>query len=144
MPAGELFINGQDAYTTYGVSLEDEAMSALMAPLTMKDDIVNESRLEHGTRRISAGAKVTEREISLPVHLTASSKSEFLTKYAAFRAMLEAGDVTITTSHELGVVYKCRYVSCTQYTQYLSGIAKLMLRLREPNPKDRTTQDISA
>ena len=138
MPAGQLYINGSDAYTTYGVSLSDEGIATLMAPLTMKEDIVNESRLEHGTRRVSAGAKVAEREISLPVHLTAKTKSEYMTKYADFRAMLETGTVNISTAHESGVVYKCKYVSCTQFTQYLSGIAKLMLRLREPNPKDRS------
>ena len=34
MPQEELFINGKDAYTTWGISMDDTALSALMTPAT--------------------------------------------------------------------------------------------------------------
>lgn len=143
MPAGELYITvGEteyDAYNQWGVSMSDTAISTLMAPCAKKEDIVNESRLEHGRRHTSAGNFLQERELSLPIHLAARSKSAYLTKYYAFRSALHGNEnFSIRTSHESGVIYHLRYVSCNQFTQYLNGMAKLMLRLVEPNPNDRT------
>ena len=142
MPQGQLYINGtgdsHDAYLQYGVSLSDTAIANLMSPPAMKEDIVNESRLEHGKRHTSTGNKMQERELSLPIHLIARSKSDYLTKYAAFLSVLQGVELTLRTSFQTGVVYHVRYVSCTQFTQYLNGMAKLMLRLVEPNPNDRT------
>lgn len=143
MPQGQLTINNNDAYNQWGVSLTDTALSALMQPLAMKDDIVNESRLESGRRHASIGAYVQEREINLPIHITARTTAIYLDRLAAFRAVLEAGGtVRISTSFEQGVVYRCRYVSCTQFTQFYAGAAKLMLRLVEPDPSDRGAQSI--
>lgn len=138
MPAGQLYINGQDAYTTWGVSLSDTAIANLMAPVPMKEDIVNESRLEHGRRHMTSENKVQERELNLPVHIVANNKADYLDKLYTFRMMLEGVAMDIITAHEPSVVYHCRYVSCTQFSQFLNGIAKLMLRLVEPNPNDRT------
>ena len=47
---GELFINGKDAYTTWGISMDDTSLSALMTPAPNKDLVENKSRLEHGKR----------------------------------------------------------------------------------------------
>lgn len=142
MPQGQLFINGtgdsHDAFIQYGVSLSDTAIANLMSPPAMKEDIINESRLEHGRRHTSTGNKMQERELSLPIHLIASSQADYLTKYAAFLNVLKGVELTIRTSFQSGVVYHLRYVSCTQFTQYLNGIAKLMLRVVEPNPSNRT------
>lgn len=48
MPQEELFINGKDAYTTWGISMDDTALSALMTPAPNKEFIENKSRMEHG------------------------------------------------------------------------------------------------
>ena len=47
---GELYINGKDAWTSWGVSMGDGFLDALDAPLQMKDYIESESRL--GRKRI--------------------------------------------------------------------------------------------
>ena len=39
MPQEELFINGKDAYTTWGISMDDTALSALMTPAPNKEFI---------------------------------------------------------------------------------------------------------
>ena len=62
---GELYINGKDAWVTWGVNMGDGFLDALDAPLQMKDYIEDESRLEHGKRMITANAKVDSREITL-------------------------------------------------------------------------------
>ena len=146
MPQGQLFINNVDAYTyvaatghpALGVSLSDTAISALMSPPAMKEDIINESRLEHGRRHTSTGNKMQERELSLPIHITAKSQSDYLVQYTDLLTILQGVELNISTSFQSGVVYHLRYVSCTQFTQFLNGMAKLMLRVVEPNPSNRT------
>ena len=145
MPAGQFYINSHDAYTyvaatghpALGVSLSDTALSALMSPPAMKEDIINESRLEHGRRRTSTGNMMQERELSLPIHSTAKSKENYLTQYNDLLDILQGVELNISTSFQSDVVYKCRYVSCTQFTQFINGMAKLVLRLVEPDPSDR-------
>ena len=146
MPAGQLYINGNDAYTyvagtghpALGVSLSDTGLTTLMSPPAMKDDIINESRLEHGKRRISSGNMMQERELSLPIHITAKSWSDYLVQYADLVGILQNVGLTISTSFQPNVVYHVRYVSCTQFSQFTNGIAKLMLRLVEPDPSNRS------
>lgn len=146
MPQGQLYINNVDAYTyvaatghpALGVSLSDTAISALMSPSAMKEDIINESRLEHGRRHTSTGNKMQERELSLPIHITAKSQSDYLVQYNDLLTILQGVELNISTSFQSGVVYHLRYVSCTQFTQFLNGMAKLMLRVVEPNPSNRT------
>ena len=104
----------------------------------MKEDIINESRLEHGRRHTSTGNKMQERELSLPIHITAKSQSDYLVQYTDLLTILQGVELNISTSFQSGVVYHLRYVSCTQFTQFLNGMAKLMLRVVEPNPSNRT------
>ena len=137
MPAGQLYINGDDAYTTYGVSLADGAKAVLMQPVALKERVTNSSRLEHGKRYINLGLKKESREITLEMHMVSSSWSDYLTKYAAWNALLMGGTLNISTSWQSGVVYKCLYLSCSQFAEY-GGLAKFALRLVEPNPNDRS------
>lgn len=137
MPAGQLYINGNDAYTLWGVSLSDGAKAVLMQPVALKERVVNESRLEDGKRYINTASKVASREFTLEMHMTSSSWSDYLAKYAAWNEMLKNGTLNIATSWQAGVVYKCLYVSCAQFAEY-GGLAKFAIRLVEPNPADRT------
>lgn len=138
MPVGELFINGSDAYSTWGISLSETALSALMTPSSVKERVANESRLEHGKRVVNTNVKTAFREVTLEMHLTAQSKAEFLTRYANFCSVLEQGQLNIRTSYQQGVVYKMLYVSCSQFSEFNLRLAKFSLRLLEPNTKDRS------
>lgn len=42
---GELFINGRDAYSTWGISMDDTSLSALMTPAPNKEFILNSATL---------------------------------------------------------------------------------------------------
>lgn len=145
MPAGELYIYSEsgsewkDAWETWGVSMEDTALASLMTPPSMKDSISNESRLEHGTRRINLLRKKQERELTLPFHLVAKSRAQYLTRYENFVITLSDSEyVKIKTCYQPTTIYKCIYVSCTQFNQFIDGLAKFSLKLIEPNPSDRT------
>lgn len=138
MPQGELYINGVDAYTEYGMSLESSALSALMTPPPNKELIENKSRLEHGKRVVNVNPKVDERELNLQFHITAKSRNDFFEKYSKLCGLLESGNIEIKTSYQSDVLYRMNYISCTQFSQFRLGMAKFTLRLNEPNPKNRS------
>lgn len=60
--SGDLFINGKDAWGTWGVRMGDGFLDAIDGFNEMKDYIEDESRLEHGKRVITDNAKVDSRE----------------------------------------------------------------------------------
>lgn len=76
---GELFINGIDAYT-HGVSMGDGFLSAIKSPLPFKEDIENNSAIEHG-RRFVLSTYLDSREVSL----TFTVQGENTTVFAANR-----------------------------------------------------------
>ncbi len=135
---GDLYINGQDAYQQWGVNIGDKGLTALMTPAPLKERITNNSRLEHGKRILNNAPRFDSREVTLDMHLIATNTTDFLNKYQAFcDDVLASGQLTIETKYQSGVVYKMLYVSCTQYSAILNGIAKFTLKLIEPNTKDR-------
>lgn len=135
---GEFYINGKDAYTEWGISMDTSSLSALMTPPPMKDFVENTSRLQHGKRMVTTNPKVDERNITLTFNLTAKTKELFFSRYSSFCEELKKGTLAITTKYQDDVVYKTVYQSCTQFTQFMQGIAKYSLKLTEPNPEDRT------
>lgn len=141
----KLYINGKDARATWGVVTEDSStLSALMTPAGKKERISNDNTLENGSRYITSGVKVAEREVSLPLQFTAPTENEFLRRYKAFcDDVLTAETIEIQTTFDPGVVYKFIYESCTQFTQYYRFIAKFTLKLVEPDPTDRSDPQYS-
>ncbi|MBR3455745.1 MAG: hypothetical protein IKH26_10510 [Bacteroidaceae bacterium] len=134
----ELYINGQDAWTTWGIGMDSSGLSALMTPAPVKDFVSNESRLEHGRQYITTNPRLKERELTLRLCLYAPTAALFYARYAAFcKDVLATGTVNISTRYQEGVVYHCLYQSCSQYTQYRGKVAKFALKLIEPNPSDR-------
>lgn len=135
---GELFINGKDAYTTWGISMDDTSLSALMTPAPNKELIENKSRLEHGKRVITSNSKMDERTLTLQINLVAPTSDVFFARYQNFCAELATGVLNIKTKHQPNVVYKTTYQSCSQFSQFMQGIGKFTLKLNEYNPSNRT------
>lgn len=131
---GELFINGQDAYTTWGISMDDTSLSSLMTPPPMKEFIENKSRTEHGKRVVLDNPKIDERNITLQINLTAKNKEDFFSRYNRFCTELAKGVLEIKTKYQPNVLYRTIYVSCSQFSQFVQGIGKFVLRLVEYNP----------
>lgn len=134
---GELYINGLDAFLTWGVGMEDKGVSALMTPAPQKEIISNTSRLEHGKRVITKNPKKDSRDVTLPMHIYADTKAEFFAKYNAFCVELEKGRLIIESQYIPNTSYRMDYQSCTQYAQYNGTMGIFSLKLNEPNPKDR-------
>ena len=82
--AGELFINGIDAYMTWGVSLEDGALDALMAFAPNKQPVTNKNVTATGAYVVCGECLGDERTVSLPLHLVAKDRTDYLMKRAGF------------------------------------------------------------
>lgn len=134
MPKGELFINNKDAYTTWGISMDSSALSALMTPPPQKELIENKSRLENGKRVVISNQKIDERTLTLSINLTAPDESTFFSRYESFCNELATGVLNIRTKYQPSTVYRTIYLSCTQFTQLMRGIAKFSLKVCEYNP----------
>ncbi|SFG57246.1 hypothetical protein [Prevotella sp. KH2C16] len=137
MLIGQLKINGKDAYTTWGVSMDDTSLSALMTPPSVKAYIENNNRTEHGKRVITTSVFVDSRDLTLQINLTANDEQQFFERYASFCEELAKGILDIETSFQQGIVYHCLYQSCSQFSQFMRGIGKFVLKLTEPNPNKR-------
>lgn len=135
---GELYINGKDAYLTWGISMDDTSLSELMTPPANKAFIENESRLQHGKRVLAVLPRMDQRNLTLQINLTAATEAQFFARYGEFCKELAAGTLHIRTKYQPGVVYKTIYLSCGQFSQFMRGIGKFSLKLNEPNPNDRT------
>lgn len=138
MPKGQLTINGKDAFTTWGIFLEDTALSALMTPVPNKEFISNKYRSKDGKRFIKHNPRLDERDITLAFCMTAKDSDTFLTNYGNFcKDVLAKGELNISTSFQPSVVYRCVYLSCSQFSQFKRELAKFSLKLNEPDPTDR-------
>lgn len=131
-------INGKDAYTEWGISFDQTALSTLMTPPPNKSYIENKSRLENGKKVLVHNPKVDERSVTLSFNLTARNDGEFFERYNSFCEELKGGVLNIETKYQNGVVYKMVYESCSQFSQLIREIARFSLKLVEPNPDDRS------
>lgn len=134
---GELFINNKDAYTAWGISMDDTSLSALMTPPPLKEFVEDSSRMEHGKHIDISNPKIDERNLTLQVNLTAKSKDEFFSRYLSFCEELAKGVLDIRTKYQPNITYHTVYLSCSQFSQFMQGIGKFTLRLNEPNPAER-------
>lgn len=138
MLKGQLYINGKDAYLTWGIFLDETALSALMTPAANKEFISNKYRSKDGKSVIKHNPRLDEREITLPFNMTAKDTDTFMTNYARFcEEVLAKGELVIHTRFQPNVWYRCIYLSCTQFSQCIREMAKFSLKLNEPDPSDR-------
>ncbi len=135
---GEVTINGKDAYSEWGISLQQTGLSALMTPAGMKTMIENSYRSKHGKVVTNSAPRFADRDITLPFQMTARSKDEFLEKYSKFcEEVLMTGELEIETKYQKGVIYRCTYISCTQYSEFKQEYAAFSLKLNEADPTNR-------
>lgn len=138
--SGDLIINGKDAWTTWGVCMDDGFLDAIDGFNEMKDYIEDESRLEHGKRIITDNAKVASREITLQFTIEGSSESDYRTKKKAFQAELERGTVNIKIPALGTELYRLVYLGKNvSYGLSLDRcFGKVSSKFCEPNPMDRS------
>lgn len=117
--------------------MDETSLSALMTPAPNKDFPENKSRLEHGKRVTTSNPKKDERNLTLQINITAPDKDAFFARYDSFCNELDSGVLDIRTKYRPSVVYRTTYQSCQQFSEFMQGIGKFVLKLNEPNPKNR-------
>ena len=134
----ELLINGENAYTTWGVRMGEGFLDVIGASSPMKEFIENKSRLEHGKRVIINNPKVDEREITLSFAIEGSSRSDYQSKKKAF--FLYKGKVDIQVPANSSEIYHLIYLGKSiTYAQSLDRtFGKISAKFNEPNPANRT------
>ena len=145
MIEGNLIINGFDAKQSWGIVLQDVSVSALLTPAPMKEPIQNKSRIKHGKRVIwDENPKRDERDISLQLTMFADTQEGLLANYASFCGVLYGNQKLEISTPYSSDIYRCYYISCTQYSSFHKGVAKFILRLNEPNTLNRGASDEDA
>lgn len=134
----QLYINGKNAFEEWGITMDSTALSALMTPPSLKDFISNKVRNKAGKQVYLKNALFDEREITIGFNMTAQDEEEFLNNYAKFCAeVLATGQLTIHTSFLPDIWFRCIYISCTQFSEFIRQMAKFSLKLNEPDPTNR-------
>lgn len=135
---GDLLINGNDAYGTWGVRLDTGFSNALLAPPPLKEFIENKSRLEDGKRVVVNNPRVEERDVTLPFTIEGNTINDYLGKYRAFVLELQKGEIHLKVPALGNEVYRLIYKKSLSYA--LSSdktFSKLSVMFNEPNPTDR-------
>ena len=127
-----------DAYDAFGMSLEDTGISRILAPAPNKEPVTNKNVVAQGAAVVAGVGLKQDRTISVPFHIVAVSKSDFISKFAALCNVLDGGSIDIKLGWAPSVIYHFVYIDCPQYTQYDGTMALFSLQLYEPNPQSRT------
>lgn len=135
---GDLYINSQDAWGQWKVAMGNGFIENLLVPAGIKDFIENESRLENGKRVIYNNPKVASRDVTLTFNIHGDTTSEYLSNYAAFVTVLQAGTVRIRVpaiNKTFNLIYK-------KSSSFNIGRARmdsiLAVKFEEPDPTNRS------
>lgn len=134
---GDLYINNQDAWGQWKVAMGDNFIENLLVPAGNKEFIENESRLENGKRVITTNPKVASRDVTLTFNIHGDTTTEYLTNYAAFVAVLQAGAVKIRVP-AINMVFNLIYKKSTSFNLGRARMdSSLAVKFEEPDPTDR-------
>ena len=127
-----------DAWDAFGMSFENRGISRIKAPAPNKTPVTNKNVTAHGAAVVAGVGLKDDRTITVPFHITASSRTAFDEYYDALCAMLDGGWIDIKLPRNPSVVYHFTYLDCNPYTEYNGVMAIFALELYEPNPSNRT------
>ena len=91
----KLYINGDDAYATWGLRLDEGGLDALEAMKPMKEPVTNKNVTAQGAVIVCGIGLPDERSVSVPVHIVANSYSDFTDKRNRLIAVL-SGNSTLS------------------------------------------------
>lgn len=138
----DLLINGEDAFVKYGVRMGTGFLNSLGNPVDMKDDVENESRLEHGKTVLLTNRRVASRTLNLEFTIQGNSPTDYKSKKTAFLSLLYQGMITVKVPEDSDDTYRLLYKGTSQtYGQSKTRcFCKMNLRFEEPNPKNRGSE----
>lgn len=136
---GDLYINGKDAWSTWGVNMGDGFLDAIDGFAPMKDYIENDSRLEDGKRIIVTNPRVASREITLRFTIQGDTVSNFRINRRAFEEELRQEKVDIYIPALGDEVYHLIYLgkSVSYALNVNRTFCTVSSKFEEPNPTDR-------
>lgn len=141
---GKLTINGKDAWSTWGVFLEDGSYDKLLSGYNMKPYTENTSRAIDGKKVRVVNQRVESRDIVLVFCFAKTgSQNNFLLNLKSFISALEQGDngtrceigVNYFELSEINSIFELVYLGNMSLNQTRLEIGKIMVRFNEPNPK---------
>lgn len=134
-----------DAYTEYGAMMGDGFLDSLLAPLTLKPFVENQSRLIDGKRVVAVNPRKDSRFLNLTFDLSGSSPTDFKSKKDKFYNLLYQGEVTMRfTTPDKGTkptdeIFHLIYKDKVSYAQNLNQTScKIAVKFEEPNPSNRS------
>lgn len=140
---GQLIINGQDAYSTWGVVLEAGSYARFLSGSNMKPYTTNHSRSIDGKIVSMKNPRLADRDLTIVFIFTKTSTS-FISRYNSFISTLRNGQkVGMETFPnnievpELGQTFKLIYLGDLNMENYNLEVAKVAVKFNEPNPTDR-------
>lgn len=135
---GETFINNKDISTYYGARLIETSFDNLKLPAPRKAYVENKSRLDPGKQVFISNPQPDERIVQLTFDIVGTSITDYLTKFDALVAELNIGEVAlkVVPLRTIYNLYTESYMSLSTGIGITEG--KLLVKLNEPNPTDRT------
>lgn len=140
---GKLKINGQDAFTRWGVVLEEGSYGRLLSGHSMKAYTTNTSRSIDGKIVSIRNPRLEDRDITL-VFIFTERPTPFLTRYKSFIETLRGGRVVgdeilpvQMNVVDLGETYNLIYTADMSMENIDLKVAKVAVRFNEPNPTER-------
>lgn len=130
-------INGK-ALSVFGAYLMSGAIEALLTPAPIKKPIENDSPIADGKAILWGNrAYIDERSVSISIFINGASQSDYLTKYEAFVAELQKGEVVLYVPI-ISKTFRLIYDGCSKYGDYGIQRGKFVVKFRESNPANRS------
>lgn len=142
MKDGDIRINGSSTiYSDYGVAMGEDFINVLTEPLSMKEYVENESRLEHGKRVIvDDEPKIASRDLTLEFTIEGSTPADFLKKKTKFLQLMYSGSITLQVPEVGDEIYHLIYTGKSGEfgMNPQRTFCHMVLKFTEPNPNNRT------
>lgn len=134
---GDLFINGNDAYTTFGVCMGDGFLDAILAPPPLKEFVENKSRLDNGKQVLYDNPRLDERDLTLMFYLEGCNCDEYLERYRRFMIELNKGKISVRIP-VINETYNLIYQKSASFAMNRARtFTKISVKFNEPNPANR-------
>ena len=95
MNTGQLYINDQDAWLTWGVFMVGDSIDNLLLPPPPKPYVENNFRSQDGKQVFIIDTKKEARDVQVEFCILANSRTEYLQAYKSFVNVLSDGMVTL-------------------------------------------------
>lgn len=137
---GISYINNRDIFTIYNAELIGSSFENLITPAGRKEGAENNMVSHPGVQVFNDNIQPEAREVELTFLIRGRSLSEYLLKYNALIDAIdneaEGGNFSLTIA-PLRTTYKLRRKSFLSLDTITGNTGKLIVTVRELNPKDR-------